>query len=87
MPICVQGPLELLARWTINPLSLLELSFQVRLIWLEEAARATSPEGAAGTVPSVAAHAWLLGAEMFPALSDAETVKQYDVIGESPVAV
>jgi hypothetical protein len=48
--IWLQGPLEEVARSILKPDSLLELSFQLRLIWLEEIADAERPLGAVGTV-------------------------------------
>src|SRR5437660_14365 len=54
--ICVQVPVAAGARWILKPCSLLELSFQVRFIWLEETAAAVGLLGAAGAV-SLPAHA------------------------------
>jgi len=49
VPICAQGPAEAVARSILNPVSLLELSSQVRLIWLEETAEAKRFDGTEGT--------------------------------------
>ena len=62
--IWVQGPAEEPARSTLKPVSLLELSVQVRLIWLEEAAVALRLPGAAGIVPCVVAFAMLEALEL-----------------------
>jgi predicted alpha/beta-hydrolase family hydrolase len=48
--ICVHGPADEPARSILNPVSLLELSDQVRLIWLEDTALATKLLGALGGV-------------------------------------
>ena len=40
---------------TLKPVSLFELSVQLRFIWLPEAAVAVRPDGAAGAVPVVVA--------------------------------
>ena len=50
MPTWDQGPEALEARWILNPVSLEELSRQLKLIWLEETAEAVRFEGAAGAV-------------------------------------
>ena len=44
-----QGPVEAGARSILNPVSLVEVSAQARLIWLEEIADAERLEGAEGT--------------------------------------
>ena len=46
------------ARWIVKPVSLFELSTQVRLIWLEETATADRPLGVAGPVTEVRVVAW-----------------------------
>jgi hypothetical protein len=53
--IWVQGPADEVARSTLNPVSLVALSVQTRLIWLEETALAERPLGAFGIVASVVA--------------------------------
>jgi hypothetical protein len=48
--ISVQGPVELVPRWTLKPVSLEELSVHCRSISFVETAVAVRPEGAAGKV-------------------------------------
>ena len=59
----VQGPALAVARSIANPVSLVELSVQVSLIWLEEVAVATTLLGAAGGARSVAVFAVLENTE------------------------
>jgi hypothetical protein len=60
----------------LNPVSLLALSIQVRLIWLDEVAVATRLEGAAGTAepPDVVVPLTSFDGAEFPLLLTAETV-------------
>jgi len=51
--IALQGPLEELACSILKPVSLLELSFQLRLTWLHDAALAVMLLGTAGTVAAI----------------------------------
>ncbi len=51
----MNGPAAAVARSTLKPVSLEELSVQVRLIWLAEAAVAARAVGAAGMVREVVA--------------------------------
>ncbi len=55
MAIWVNGPAAAVARSTLKPVSFDELSVQVSVIWLEEAAVAASPVGAAGMDSEVVA--------------------------------
>ena len=47
----VQGPAAAAARSTLNPVSLVELSVQESVIWLEDGEAEIRLLGAAGTVP------------------------------------
>ena len=53
LPICVKVVLSS-ERSTLNPVSFVELSVQLRLIWLDDAAVAVRPLGAAGVGVGVA---------------------------------
>ena len=55
--IWVQGPADAVARSTLKPVSLLELSVHVRLIWLPETAVAVSEEGGEGYASAAAKRA------------------------------
>ena len=50
VPTWLKGPAEEVERSMAKPVSSLEPSIQVRLTWEAEAAVATKPEGAIGTV-------------------------------------
>jgi hypothetical protein len=54
--ICVQGPPEDSARSILNPFSLVALSVQVKVIWLEETAMADRLLGKGGGAALAIAH-------------------------------
>ena len=68
VPICVNGPVDEDERSTLNPLSLDELSVQLRSIRLEEVAVAPRALGEAGTLSEVVALSTFDGAEVPAAL-------------------
>ena len=80
MPV-VKGPAIPLARSILNPVSLAELSFHERLIWLAEAAARSRPLGASGAVAPVLFELLLFEFEEPPAF-DVET--DFAVVGASP---
>ena len=66
--MALQEPVGVIARSTTKLVSFIELSVQLRLIWLDETGLAASPPGAAGTVPRVAR---LVGEILLPDREDA----------------
>jgi hypothetical protein len=73
VPIRVHGPVEIAAHSILNPVSLLVLSLQLELAWLEETALAVTPLGTLGGIVSgevgITAQSTELRADVLPAWS------------------